>query len=139
MLASSPQLQRALQTLSVLGILVEHRMISVGDETALLPEELEAFASSVIKVRRASGCADSRQNAVAAFWATTTSHSEIGIPLAHLAERNCRIISARYRNRSRGNCYATPLFVLESIPSPQNRLIPLYLATVAPLRGSRNG
>ena len=57
MLASIPQLQRALETLSVPGILVDHRIISDGDEKALLPEELDAFAGSVIKVRRASGSA----------------------------------------------------------------------------------
>jgi 4'-phosphopantetheinyl transferase EntD len=57
MLASSPQLQRAFQTLSVPGILIEHRIISDGDEKALLPEELDAFAGSVIKVLRASGSA----------------------------------------------------------------------------------
>jgi 4'-phosphopantetheinyl transferase EntD len=50
-------LQRALKTLNVPGILVEHRMISEGDEQALLPKELDAFAGSVIKVRRASGAA----------------------------------------------------------------------------------
>jgi 4'-phosphopantetheinyl transferase EntD len=57
MSASSPQLQRALETLSVPGVFIAHRMISEGDEKALLPEEADAFARSVIKVRRASGAA----------------------------------------------------------------------------------
>ncbi len=37
--------------------MVGHRLISPGDENALLPEETPAFASSVPKVRRASGAA----------------------------------------------------------------------------------
>jgi 4'-phosphopantetheinyl transferase EntD len=39
------------------GILLNHRLISPGDEVALLPAELGAFANSVVKVRRASGAA----------------------------------------------------------------------------------
>src|SRR3989440_8524351 len=39
------------------GIMIGHRLISPGDEHALLPEEAPAFASSVVKVRRASGAA----------------------------------------------------------------------------------
>jgi 4'-phosphopantetheinyl transferase EntD len=39
------------------GILLNHRVIAPGDELALLPEELGAFANSVVKVRRASGAA----------------------------------------------------------------------------------
>ena len=57
MTATSPQLQRAIDAMSVPGILVDHRLITEGDELALLPEEMSAFAGSVIKVRRASGAA----------------------------------------------------------------------------------
>jgi 4'-phosphopantetheinyl transferase EntD len=39
------------------GIVVGKRLISDGDERALLPEEADAFASSVVKRRRASGAA----------------------------------------------------------------------------------
>ena len=50
-------LQHAIDAISVPGVAVEHRLIAEGDEQALLPEEMAAFASSVIKVRRASGAA----------------------------------------------------------------------------------
>lgn len=52
-----PSLQRAIDAMAVPGILVAHRLITPGDEDALLPEEAPAFASSVLKVRRASGAA----------------------------------------------------------------------------------
>jgi 4'-phosphopantetheinyl transferase EntD len=55
--ATSPPLQRAIDAVTVPGIAVGHRLIADGDELALLPEELDAFAGSVIKVRRASGAA----------------------------------------------------------------------------------
>jgi 4'-phosphopantetheinyl transferase EntD len=50
-------LQSAIGALAVPGIMIGHRLISPGDEDALLPEETPAFASSVLKVRRASGAA----------------------------------------------------------------------------------
>ena len=50
-------LQKSIEALAVPGILIGHRIISLGDELALLPEEQPAFASSVDKVRRASGAA----------------------------------------------------------------------------------
>src|SRR5215472_8802393 len=52
-----PTLQSAINALSFPGIVIGHRLISPGDEDALLPEEAAAFASSVVKVRRASGAA----------------------------------------------------------------------------------
>jgi 4'-phosphopantetheinyl transferase EntD len=55
--ATEPPLQRAIDAMTVPGILVEHRLIAAGDERALLPEEMAAFAGSVIKVQRASGAA----------------------------------------------------------------------------------
>jgi 4'-phosphopantetheinyl transferase EntD len=52
-----PSLQSAIDALSFPGVMLGHRLISPGDENALLPEETPAFASSVLKVRRASGAA----------------------------------------------------------------------------------
>jgi 4'-phosphopantetheinyl transferase EntD len=49
--------QSALDTLAVPGVLIGHRVISPGDEHALMPEEAPAFAASVVQVRRASGAA----------------------------------------------------------------------------------
>jgi 4'-phosphopantetheinyl transferase EntD len=54
---TDPLFQSAIDALSPPGILIGHRLISHGDEHALLPEEAPAFASSVAKVRRASGAA----------------------------------------------------------------------------------
>jgi 4'-phosphopantetheinyl transferase EntD len=50
-------LQLAINELSFSGIVIGHRLIALGDEHALMPEELPAFASSVVGVRRASGAA----------------------------------------------------------------------------------
>jgi 4'-phosphopantetheinyl transferase EntD len=50
-------LQSAISTLSLPGVIFGHRIISPGDEHALLLEETAAFATSVVKVRRASGAA----------------------------------------------------------------------------------
>jgi len=55
--ATDSQLARAIEAMSVPGILVDHRLIADGDELALLPAEAAAFAGSVLKVRRASGAA----------------------------------------------------------------------------------
>ena len=55
--ATNSQLARAIEAMSVPGILVDHRLIAEGDELALLPAEVAAFAGSVLKVRRASGAA----------------------------------------------------------------------------------
>jgi 4'-phosphopantetheinyl transferase EntD len=52
-----PALQLAIDAMVVPGIVVDHRIIADGDETALLPEERGAFAHSVTKVQRASGAA----------------------------------------------------------------------------------
>ena len=54
---ADPSLQRALETLSAPGILVGQRLISPGDELALLAEEAHSIASPLIGVRRASGAA----------------------------------------------------------------------------------
>lgn len=55
--ARNPLLQRSIDALAVPGILVDHRLISPGDELALLPDERDAFATSIVNVRRASGAA----------------------------------------------------------------------------------
>lgn len=57
MTATIPMLQRAIEAMPVPGISIEHRVITDGDELALLPDEFGAFATSVIKVQRASGAA----------------------------------------------------------------------------------
>jgi 4'-phosphopantetheinyl transferase EntD len=49
--------QCAIDALAVPGVIIGHRLISPGDEHALLPQEAPSFASSVVKVRRASGAA----------------------------------------------------------------------------------
>jgi 4'-phosphopantetheinyl transferase EntD len=54
---ADPSLQSAIDALSVPGIAIGHRVISPGDEHALLPEEAPAFVRSVVKVRRSSGAA----------------------------------------------------------------------------------
>jgi 4'-phosphopantetheinyl transferase EntD len=50
-----PSLQTAIDALSLPGILIGYREISSGDEHALMSEEVAAFATSVVAVRRASG------------------------------------------------------------------------------------
>lgn len=54
---TDPVFQSAIDTLSFPGVKLGHRLISPGDEDALLMEEAAAFAGSVVKVRRASGAA----------------------------------------------------------------------------------
>jgi 4'-phosphopantetheinyl transferase EntD len=56
-MATDSVLQHAIDALAVPGVLIGHRLIAPGDELALLPEELDALATSVDKVRRASGAA----------------------------------------------------------------------------------
>ena len=51
------QLQRAIETVTTPAILVDHRVIANGDEFGLLSEEADTFATSALKVRRASGAA----------------------------------------------------------------------------------
>jgi 4'-phosphopantetheinyl transferase EntD len=55
--ATTSPLARVIEGVSIPGILVDHRLITEGDDLALLPAEMEAFAGSVLKVRRASGAA----------------------------------------------------------------------------------
>lgn len=51
------RLQLAIEGLSPPGIVIGHRLISHGDEHALMPEETHAFALRVVELRRASGAA----------------------------------------------------------------------------------
>ena len=46
-----------MDALALPGLLIGHRVISPGDEHALLDEEAASIASPVIAVRRASGAA----------------------------------------------------------------------------------
>lgn len=55
--ATRPSLASAIDAITVPGIRIGHRFIAEGDERLLLPEEIGAFAASVVKVRRASGAA----------------------------------------------------------------------------------
>ena len=50
-------LEAALRALAPPGVLIGHRRIAAGDEHALRPAEMSAFAGSVTSVRRASGAA----------------------------------------------------------------------------------
>ena len=55
--AIDPSLQLELAALAPPGVLIGHRLISRGDEEALLDEEAASMASPVIALRRASGAA----------------------------------------------------------------------------------
>ena len=52
-----PSLQREINALASPGLLIGHRLISPGDEHALLDEEAGSIASTVVAARRASGAA----------------------------------------------------------------------------------
>lgn len=70
--------QAAIQSLCFPGVTIGHRLISPGDEQALLPEEAPAFAASVVKVRRASGAA----RIVARQLLTRLGYPECALPKA---------------------------------------------------------
>jgi 4'-phosphopantetheinyl transferase EntD len=52
-----PSLQSAIDALAVPGLLIGHRVISQGDELALLHEEIASLSFPAIERRRASGAA----------------------------------------------------------------------------------
>jgi 4'-phosphopantetheinyl transferase EntD len=52
-----PALQREIAALAVPGLLLGHRVITPGDENALLDGETTSIKSNVMEVRRASGAA----------------------------------------------------------------------------------
>lgn len=54
---ADPALQRDLNALVPPELVIGHRLITAGDEDALLPEEAASIASQVLAVRRASGAA----------------------------------------------------------------------------------
>ena len=56
-LAHNQELGLSLGALAPPGILIGHRLITVGDEYALLAEEAGPFERSAVQVRRASGAA----------------------------------------------------------------------------------
>ena len=74
--SGDPTFQSAIDALSFPGIMIGYRLISPGDEHALRPEEAPAFASSVLKVRRASGAA----RIVARQLLSRLGHAESAIP-----------------------------------------------------------
>jgi 4'-phosphopantetheinyl transferase EntD len=55
--AIDPSLQRAIAAIVLPGLLIGHRLISPGDEDALLADEAASITTSVIAARRASGAA----------------------------------------------------------------------------------
>ena len=52
-----PSLQRAIDAIALPGLLIGHRLISPGDEDALLEDETASIRPSLIGARRASGAA----------------------------------------------------------------------------------
>jgi 4'-phosphopantetheinyl transferase EntD len=73
---TDPLFQSAIDTLAFPGVTVGHRLISPGDEHALLKEEAPAFAASVVKVRQASGAA----RIVARRLLTQLGHPDCALP-----------------------------------------------------------
>src|SRR5262249_17608237 len=55
--ANEPSLKQALDAVAVPGLLIGHRVISLGDEGALRGAEAGSISSSIANVRRASGAA----------------------------------------------------------------------------------
>lgn len=51
------ELGESLLAIASPGIMIDHRLITVGDEHALLPQEIRAFERRAVQVRRASGAA----------------------------------------------------------------------------------
>lgn len=75
-ITTDPLFQSAIDTLAFPGVAVGHRLISPGDEHALLKEEVPALAASVVKVRRASGAA----RIVARQLLTQLGHANCALP-----------------------------------------------------------
>jgi 4'-phosphopantetheinyl transferase EntD len=140
--ATVPPLQAALETLCCPGVLIGHRIISVGDEHALTPEEVPAFAASVLKVRRASGAA----RIVARELLARIGHAGRALPkarsgaplwppeivgsLAHDSEIALAAVGLRRDIRALGidiePAEALPRELLEMVATPRERL---YLGT----------
>ncbi len=76
MSALDPSLQRDFDRLAVPGLLMGHRVISPGDEDALLDAEAASIVSPVIGMRRASGAA----RMVSRQLLTQLGHDGVAIP-----------------------------------------------------------
>jgi 4'-phosphopantetheinyl transferase EntD len=74
--AVDPALQRDISALAPPGLLIGHRLISEGDEDALLEEETASIASPVLAVRRASGAA----RIVARALLAQLGHARVALP-----------------------------------------------------------
>ena len=74
--AVDPTLARDIETLAVPGLLIGHRVISAGDENALLDGEAASIASPVLAVRRASGAARIVTRALLA----QLGHTRVAVP-----------------------------------------------------------
>jgi 4'-phosphopantetheinyl transferase EntD len=82
--AVDPSLRRAIDALAQPGLLIGHRLISPGDEHALLDRETAAIASTVVDVRRASGAARIVARALLAqlgYAGVSVPRSESGAPI----------------------------------------------------------
>jgi 4'-phosphopantetheinyl transferase EntD len=80
--AVDPTLARDIEALAVPGLLIGHRVISAGDENALLVEEAASIASPVIAVRRASGAA----RIVARALSAQLGYARVAVPKGEAGE-----------------------------------------------------
>jgi 4'-phosphopantetheinyl transferase EntD len=80
--AVDPALARDIAALAVPGLLIGHRVISPGDENALLDEEVASISSPVIAVRRASGAA----RIVARELLAQLGHARVAVPKGQAGE-----------------------------------------------------
>ncbi|MFI5013710.1 MAG: 4'-phosphopantetheinyl transferase [Hyphomicrobiales bacterium] len=76
---TDPSLRSAIAALSLPGIMVDHRLITRGDEHALMAEEAHSFDASVASVRRASGAV----RIVARQLLARLGHAECALPKAN--------------------------------------------------------
>jgi len=80
--AVDPALARGIVALAVPGLLIGHRVISAGDENALLDQEAASIASPVLAVRRASGAA----RIVARALLAQLGHARVAVPKGEAGE-----------------------------------------------------
>ena len=108
--AHNPSLQTTIDALSLPGIMIGHRAISICDEHALMPEEAAAFASSVVMIRRASDAvrifAPQLFGPSRAYW-MRIAESYLGS--ANLADWRCRLSEPRFARRGRSSREASRL------------------------------
>ena len=90
-----PSLQRAIDALAVPGLLIGHRVISPGDELALLDEEMASISFPAIERRRASGAARIVARELMTRWALPASDPQERIWRPDLARGNRRLDGAR--------------------------------------------